>query len=201
MEHLVSPTDPIALKTLNPGFNSLTVATTTSTAALAVTTTPATGSVLTSDSKGNATWQTPTVGASLNMVSISGATGSAVSGATPVMLGYGQSFQYTPIRSGTVFVTMVGTMEGTVTSLSATLIPRYGTGTAPVNGAAATGTSTLLGQQCSPGTGAGTQSWPVNWSFFLQGLTLGTAYWFDVSGQTSSGSVTVLNFRAQIVEF
>ena len=60
----------------------------------------------------------------------------------------------------------------------------YGTGTAPNNGASATGT--VIGiptrvQGASQGYSA------LATSVYITGLTLGTPYWFDLQGKTSAG--------------
>lgn len=115
MEHLVSPTDPIALKTLNPGFNSLTVATTTTTAALQVTTAPSPGYVLTSDSKGNASWSPAEGGITQGIQTLSNTATGPFTGS--------KSWTWTAIKTGQMVVLTMPTFTFTESGLQAISIP------------------------------------------------------------------------------
>jgi hypothetical protein len=124
-------------------------------------------------------------------------TGTA-NNTTGVMMGLGSTITYTPTGSGKVLVNLAG-----VAAISAgaagsfTLGARFGTGTAPANGAAATGTAfgpasdmQVRCQAVAAGVGA-PFSIPARLS-----LTPATAYWFDFLviqnvGTNTGGPVSV----------
>jgi len=100
------------------------------------------------------------------------------------MMGIAAAF--TPTGTGKVLVVVTG-FAGTATAVqTAYTAPAYGTGGAPANGAAATGT--IFGTGAIQGIKA-----QANTAFasaaFVDVLTLvpGTAYWFDI--QLGTGSV------------
>jgi len=95
-------------------------------------------------------------------------------------------------QTGRVEFTMSGTQsDGTVSDGSKVQIS-YGTGTAPVNGAALTGTQ--AGSIISfvvPGVTAATGGFSAAW--IATGLTLNTAYWFDVAYASVTGGTTTIS--------
>jgi hypothetical protein len=106
---------------------------------------------------------------------------------TQVMMGLGSVCAYTPAGSGLVLAICTGQVQIITAVVAATLAGRYGTGTAPLNGVAVTGT--LFG-------GAENQIYrpasigdPMGFAFTdLLTLTPGTAYWFDISLESSGGT-------------
>lgn len=103
--------------------------------------------------------------------------------ASAVMGGFGSSWALTPTTTGKVRITLSGNSGATATPL----LLRYGTGTAPVNGAAVTGTS-IPANEIVPGNAA---FWSV--TVEVTGLTLTTAYWFDISARGATGTNTPLS--------
>jgi hypothetical protein len=84
----------------------------------------------------------------------------------------------TPVRSGKIAVTICGSGSSNATGGAFQVVIRYGTGTAPVNGAALAGTSI--------GGSARGQSYTANApgafcvSAVITGLTLATPIWIDL---------------------
>jgi hypothetical protein len=75
----------------------------------------------------------------------------------------------------------------------------FGTGTAPSNGAATTGTqiaNVVLIDEASAGF-----HYPVTNGGIVTGLTPGTAYWFDLNQSTTGGTVTLIDLSCNAMEF
>ena len=112
------------------------------------------------------------------------------------MMGLGATCHLTPNYSSRVRVTVTGYLSGTVSSgAQAKLL--FGTGTAPANGAAATGTQ--IGQSTSFTSLSG-QTVPVTLTGIITGLTPGTAYWFDVALLQNASSTVTLNAPSVTIE-
>jgi hypothetical protein len=124
---------------------------------------------------------------------------TATASLTLVMMGLGSTAKITPGSSGKVEINMTGLVGTNTAAVNMTYGGRFGTGTAPVNGAAVSGTrfgsnadfvtrSTVLGQ--------GIPFCLVD----LVTLTPGTAYWFDIALLTAVGAdtafVSTLSFVA-----
>jgi hypothetical protein len=117
-------------------------------------------------------------------------------------MGLGSTCAFTPGATGKVLVTVAGVFTTATGSVNMTIAGRYGTGTAPANGAADTGTafgSSAAPSFHPPGTA-------VNGAFtvtgLITGLTVGTAYWLDLSVKTSNASdaASVSNLSVTVVE-
>jgi hypothetical protein len=117
---------------------------------------------------------------------------SATASTSLVMMGLGSTVTYTPTGSGTVLVIVTGYAETNTATTVMTIGPRYGTGTAPVNGAAVTGTrfgfSTDLAMRSPTAVTDNPACFGAN--AVISGLTAATAYWFDLALLTSSASDT-----------
>lgn len=128
-----------------------------------------------------------------------GSTGSATSSSTKVMQGFGAVWTITPATTGRVRITVVGYTTNTTTG-NAKINAAFGTGTAPVSGAALTGTTfsntDILATSASSGASPAV---PFTFIAEASGLTLGTAYWFDSALGSSTGSST-LTYNCVIVE-
>lgn len=127
------------------------------------------------------------------------------SGFTPVgtastsrqMMGLGSTWVLTPSFSGRIRISVTGSCANTVALDGGVMNVSFGTGTAPINGAAATGT-TFSSQN-------------VNWigsqsacSFYSEasGLMLGTPIWVDLSmAAVTGGTVSVIVASVLIEEF
>lgn len=114
---------------------------------------------------------------------------TGITGATAKMLGLAVAF--TPRVTGRVLVLVSGQATDDTNADTATYILRYGTGTAPANDAASTGTAGGLSRTFSALTSA--TSAPFSENQLITGLTLNTAYWFDFSAKaTGAGAVANL---------
>lgn len=99
---------------------------------------------------------------------------------TGTMTGFGSTYTYTPSKTGKIKVTLTGALQNDSAVASACQL-RYGTGTAPISGASPTGTA--VGNQITvSATDANVADlvFPVTISVYITGLTLSTAYWFDI---------------------
>jgi len=92
--------------------------------------------------------------------------------------GLGAQLAITPQKTGTVKVTVNVVLTASTTAHSVQVKGSSGTGSAPAQGAAATGTATDLIGQLLP-TGASCV-WAGPVTFVVSGLALGTAVWFDL---------------------
>jgi hypothetical protein len=127
------------------------------------------------------------------------ASPTGTSSTTEVMMGLSTTF--TPVSTGNVLVRITGVGSTATGAANFGLEGRYGTGTAPSNGVALTGTGFPQGVLTLRGAVA---SGPT--SFLVEakitGLTVGTAYWFDLALKTSNASdaASVTNVVETIME-
>jgi hypothetical protein len=116
--------------------------------------------------------------------------------------GGGQSCLYTPATTGIVEVTLNGWVNIAVATNQITVGARYGTGTAPANAAAVTGTrfGSNTDPVCSPS--AVTKYMTATFNDIITGLTPGTQYWFDYALATNNASdaVTVISVTCTLKE-
>lgn len=120
--------------------------------------------------------------------------------ATLVMMGVGGTCKITPGSGGKVQVMITGQVAvATTANVVVTWGARFGTGTAPVNGAAVTGTR--WGAAADYTTQTATAGVKVPFCLVdLLTLTPATAYWFDIAigvASANSGTVTSLSFVAE----
>lgn len=108
-------------------------------------------------------------------------TGNATGTAT--MMGLAGSF--TPVRSGNVFMVISGTVQNNTNADGANVQLSYGTGSAPANAATLTGTQVGTAFQCSQATATTEVAFIVH--FVVTGLTLNTAYWYDLALKDVTG--------------
>ena len=109
-----------------------------------------------------------------------GTTSAAPTGtasATAVMMGLAGSI--TPTRGTKIIVIVSGQMANDTINDGATVDLRYGTGTAPVNGAAVTGTLAGIAQSFTALVAAQKDGFCLMGK--VTGLSVGTAYWLDLS--------------------
>jgi hypothetical protein len=93
-----------------------------------------------------------------------------------------------------------GQISNSANSQTAVAVLKFGTGTPPVNGAAATGTS-VVQQSVSNNGSSGGLFFPVSMSAIIPTLTPGTTYWLDLDVLSlSAGTSTVLNITATAFE-
>jgi hypothetical protein len=116
-----------------------------------------------------------------------------------VMMGLGSTCHITPVYSSRIQVSFQIDISNSVASSANTVSLRFGTGTAPTNGAAVTGTqvgSALNGQIQSAAV-----ILPATLTAIITGLTPGTAYWLDLGLVTTSGTSTLQNVSCNAMEF
>lgn len=142
-------------------------------------------------------------------VIVRNSTTSAVSSATPAdpagttsgtgqMMGLAGSIK--PAKTGRVLVTLVGDIynpsgdgDGAATQL------RYGTGSAPANGAALAGTA--VGAITKFINAVAAERAPFSNTAVITGLTVGTTYWLDCSLKNiTGGTATIENLTLTAVE-
>lgn len=153
--------------------------------------TSGTGAVLNTDWVAVYTAVQSSPGASSNTTSAA-PTGTAST--TAVMMGIAGSI--TPTSTGRVTFTISGQMANNTVNDGATVQLRTGTGTAPTNGAALTGTQRGVSQTHTSLVAADTAGFSI--TVTVTGLTLGTAVWIDaalaaVTGGTASITGVTIN--------
>lgn len=123
---------------------------------------------------------------------------TGTSSGTPVMMGLGGTCALTPVYSSRVRFTWSGLYSSSGV-FNTGLRFYYGTGTAPTNGAATTGTQVGPTQAAScPATG---QTVPFSMSIIVTGLTPSTAYWFDIAVNAAAGTSTLSAINFEAMEF
>jgi hypothetical protein len=123
---------------------------------------------------------------------------TAQTSTTGVMAGIGQTNSFTPHYDGVALVTISGNEVFGATGATAILGIRYGTGTAPANNAASTGSA--CGNQLANVslTGVLTQNFSVQ--CVVTGLVLNTGYWFDLVMGSSTSTINVTNVSVSVAE-
>ncbi|OGY59089.1 MAG: hypothetical protein A3B23_01525 [Candidatus Colwellbacteria bacterium RIFCSPLOWO2_01_FULL_48_10] len=121
------------------------------------------------------------------------------------MLGLAGSI--TPANSGQVLIIISGDMDNSGAGNGTQVRIRYGTGTAPANGAALTGTTagTLQKYVNGDATGIGVTFIPGRVPFsvnaIVPNLAITTAYWVDLEfGAITGGTARVRDVSMSIVE-
>jgi hypothetical protein len=108
--------------------------------------------------------------------------------ASGVMMGL--AYAITPVRSGKIFVTMCGTFVNNTAAAATVAQIRYGTGTAPSNGAAPVGT--FLVQETGHSAQANYQL-PFSMTALISGLTLNQAIWIDACAIATVGGTAYIS--------
>jgi hypothetical protein len=129
---------------------------------------------------------------------------TALAGTGTFMFGLGSTLVITPLKTGRVmfFINFIPTGAGTPYAMS-TYQLAYGTGVAPVNGAAATGTNFDSADSGSNYTASvSAPQYTHTHCFIISGLVVGTAYWFDVKGTKATGATNIgmTKIRCSIIE-
>jgi hypothetical protein len=128
-------------------------------------------------------------------------TGNISTTATAMGLGLVSGFSISPQKTGNVMVWIAGmALNSSGAGDGVTITGRYGTGTAPSN-AATTGLGTAFGapQHFVGSTTAGQQGFMVMGS--VTGLTVGQAYWFDLSiVAVTAGGASVKDVQIVVLE-
>jgi hypothetical protein len=131
--------------------------------------------------------------ASLNATPADATVTNSLTTTAIFMFGFGADatspWVFTPSKYGKVEVTI--DCMATVPSDAFTMAVNYGTGVAPSNGASGRGTT--AGKTWS--VGGSTFPFPITWSVtrVITGLTVGTAYWFDIATNLAAGNTNGLS--------
>lgn len=111
----------------------------------------------------------------------------------------GLNVAITPQVTGNIHVTVCGSIANNTTGDGETVRIRMGTGTAPTNGAALTGTA--YGSLQADTAVTSSLKHPFSVTALVTGLTVGTAYWIDIEvaavtgGTATATSVAVSAFE------
>lgn len=174
---------------VNNGSNNLTLAAALTTTGVGAPTLAFPGTARTFTFP-NASATLLSTGSTVGNASVNGISPTAST--TLVMAGLGSSFTFTPQFSTRIAVIIFGTMSNNTANDGARATIAYGTGTAPVNGAAATGTAPNFTSQITSVNA--NQVSPFTQVLTITGLTLGTAYWFDLQfAAITGGSASIVN--------
>ena len=116
-----------------------------------------------------------------------------------VMMGFGSTCTITPKYSTRIYVAFQGALSNATASDVSFVGATYGTGTAPINGAAVTGTA--IGNQPSSNVNLAAYRVPFNVGGVVTGLTAGTPYWLDLTlGVASAGTANLLGVSCSAFE-
>jgi hypothetical protein len=108
---------------------------------------------------------------------------TATASLTAVMMGIGAFI--TPVISNRVEITISGQMGNSTVADGTTVQLRYGTGAAPANGAAVTGTQAGISQTITSVTAA--QGGGFSITAIVTGLVVGQPIWMDAALQAVTG--------------
>lgn len=118
--------------------------------------------------------------------------------ATGLMMGLGSTCTITPISTGKIVIQFYGNVKNSVASGNTQIKIFFGTGTAPANQAAITGTQVGTLSSLDEVTGAFNEQYAGGGQTPAQ--TLNTAVWFDVSVAASTGTSSIINVSCTAFE-
>lgn len=118
---------------------------------------------------------------------------------TGVMMGLGSTCHITPVYSGRLRLEIYGSLSNATIAAGTEPQLMFGTGVAPANGVATTGTA--LGSRPNYNPGSASANTPFNLSVIATGLTVGTAIWFDISLLVGAGTGSILAVTCVAMEF
>lgn len=121
-----------------------------------------------------------------------------------VMAGIGSTCAITPRVTGNVFIIITGQGNTNTGDDGWGADLRYGTGTAPANAAALTGTVlqlVLTGSGVASSSTTAIMTAPITLQGIATGLTVGTAYWIDIGERAvTGGTASFTNLRCSAFE-
>lgn len=120
---------------------------------------------------------------------------------TGLMMGLGATCKVTPTTSGRVRFTIIGNVTNNNPNKTTTIQGRYGTGSAPSNAAALTGT--LFNNGIVWATPSGSYYAPFALEGIISGLSTGVQVWYDASVATNDSGTTssIANLTCLAQEF
>lgn len=117
-----------------------------------------------------------------------------------VMMGLGSTMFITPNKSGRVLFLFNGQYSNGTNGKGGSTYCYYGTGTAPANQAALTGTQ--FNQQLVLDAVQGASSgYPFMQNGIVVGLAIGTKYWFDTGMNATGANSNLADLYCQLIEF
>ncbi len=138
------------------------------------------------------------IAASRNILGATPANPAGTTSTTPVMMGLAISF--TPMHSGRVKIIISGEASNNTLNDGFIVYAAYGTGDAPANGDAATGTT--VGNYVTSSALSANELKPFTIIGIVTGLTVGTAIWIDLElGAVRGGTASVSNLSVIVEEF
>lgn len=126
----------------------------------------------------------------VNFVQTSPADPTGTTSTTGVMMGLAIAF--TPIKTGCMYVSISASAQNSVSTDGASGIIYFGTGTAPTNGSAITGTQLGNFNQITRFSANSTLI-PISFQGVVSGLTIGTVYWVDIAFRAITGGTANIN--------
>lgn len=136
--------------------------------------------------------------AALSIASLAATTPTGTAQTTFKMMGLGfYGCAITPVFTGNVQLTISGVLRSSVAGDGYQAQMSYGTGTAPQNAAAASGT--VVGSNYY---GAGLAPQAFTSTVTITGLSLNTAYWFDLQAEAvTAGTTTIEGATCSALEY
>jgi hypothetical protein len=131
------------------------------------------------------------------LANVTTAAPTLTTSATYVHMGLGATASITPVLAGRIAFTITGDIAST-NGQSATTQLSFGSGSAPTNGTAFTGTQ--VGSQVVQTALTGYLVTPFSLTAVVTGLVVGTAYWLDLVLKSSSGNATVTTVSVSAME-
>lgn len=120
------------------------------------------------------------------------------------MCGLGATFKFTPIRTGTVIISLSANIAAAVNGAVVWASIRGQTGTPPANGASGAGASggDGIGTVNQSYQNLGSAGVPASFQSFLSGLALGVPYWVDLvlTNSGTAGNVYATYPLCQVME-
>lgn len=128
---------------------------------------------------------------------------SAATSASYVMAGLGvagaNAWAMTPQVTGRILLVATGIQTSGTTASTCTVQMSQGTGAAPANGAAVTGTQ--VGGQPAWTSLTGILTVPFSLVWVTTGNAIGTALWFDIAQKSSGGTLQLSKLNLVAIEF
>jgi hypothetical protein len=138
------------------------------------------------------------IAASRNILGATPANPAGTTSTIPVMMGL--SISFTPLYSGRVKIIISGEASNNTAVDGFIVNAAYGTGAAPANGNAATGTT--IGNSVSGASAVANALLPFSIVAVVTGLTVGTAIWVDLRlAAVTGGTASVSNLSVIVEEF
>jgi hypothetical protein len=125
---------------------------------------------------------------------------TGVTGTTLLMQGLGSTIAYTPLKTGIIKITLSALASNATAGDGFSAKMAYGTGAAPANGAAISGT--VVGNIVTGKSAAASQPNSISIIARVSGLTAGTAIWVDIqlAADTAATVASLANIECVIEE-